>query len=71
VESAQNDHLKMDGKVVVAWHKDRGLTVSRFRRFDQIEVLEPENNDYQAITLSAENRWEILAKVLWWIGKAP
>ena len=71
VDSTQNDHLKMDGKIVVAWHKDRGLTVSRFRRFEQVEVLEPENNDYEAITLSAENRWEILAKVLWWIGKAP
>jgi len=23
VDSAQNDHSKMDGKIVVAWHKDR------------------------------------------------
>jgi hypothetical protein len=34
-------------------------------------VLEPENRGYESITLSAKHRWTILAKVLWWIAKAP
>jgi SOS-response transcriptional repressor LexA len=71
VDSSQTDHIKLDGKIVIAWHKDQGLTVSRFKRYDHTEILEPENHGYESITLSAKQRWKILAKVLWWIGKAP
>jgi SOS-response transcriptional repressor LexA len=71
VDSSENDHMALDGKIVIAWHKDKGLTVSRFRRYDHTEILEPENHGYESITLSAKHRWKILAKVLWWIGKAP
>ena len=71
VDSSQNDQIQFNGKIVIAWHKDKGLTVSRLRRFDHTEVLEPENHAYEAITLGAKQRWTILAKVLWWIGKAP
>jgi SOS-response transcriptional repressor LexA len=71
VDSSQNDQIQLNGKIVIAWHKDRGLTVSRLRRFDHTEVLQPENHAYEAITLGAKQRWTILAKVLWWIGKAP
>ncbi len=71
VDSSQNDHTRLDGKIVVAWHKDKGLTVSRFRRYDHTEILEPENHEYESITLSAMHRWKILAKVLWWVARAP
>ena len=39
--------------------------MSRLRRFDHTEVLEPENHGYEAITLGAKQRWTILAKVLY------
>jgi SOS-response transcriptional repressor LexA len=71
VDSLQNDPIQMNGKIVIAWHKGRGLTASRVRRFDHSEVLEPENPGYEAITLGAKQRRTILAKVLWWIAKAP
>jgi hypothetical protein len=32
-------------------------------------VLHPENPKYESVTLDAKNKWKILAKVLWWIGK--
>ena len=70
-DSAQNSHTELNGKIVIAWHKDEGLCVSRYRRYDHTEILEPENHGYESITLSAKQRWKILAKVLWWIGKAP
>ena len=44
--------------------------MSRLRRFDHTEVLEPKNHGYEAITLGAKQRWTILAKVLWWIAMA-
>jgi SOS-response transcriptional repressor LexA len=71
VDSLQNDRTALNGKIVIAWHKDKGLTVTRLRRFDHTEVLEPENHGYEPITLDAKHRWTILAKVLWWIAKAP
>ncbi len=70
VDYSQNDHTLLNGKIVIAWHRDKGLTVSRFKRYDHTEVLEPENHGYESITLNAKNRWKIIAKVLWWIGQA-
>jgi SOS-response transcriptional repressor LexA len=71
VDSSQTDRAQLDGKIVIAWHKDRGLTVSRFRRYDHTEVLHPENREYGSITMDRKNNWRIIAKVLWWIAKAP
>lgn len=71
VDSSQTNRAQLNNKVVIAWHKDSGLTVSRFRRYDHTEVLQPENRDYESVTLDRSNKWKIVAKVLWWIGRAP
>ena len=72
VDSSQTDRSKLDGKIVIAWKRDKGLTVSRFRRYDHTETLQPENPRYESITLGHKNdKWKLIAKVLWWIGKAP
>jgi len=71
VDSSQTELSKLSGKVVIAWHKDMGLTVSRLRHYDHTEVLQPENREYESIVLDDKHTWEILAKVLWWIGKHP
>jgi SOS-response transcriptional repressor LexA len=71
VDSSQKDSANLNGKVVIAWHKDKGLCVSRYRRYDRTEILEPENHSYESITLGPRQRWKILARVLWWIGQAP
>ncbi len=72
VDSSQTDRSKLDGKIVIVWNKDAGLTVSRFRRYDRTETLQPENPRYQSITLgNKSSKWKVVAKVLWWIGKAP
>lgn len=71
VDSSQRDMNKLNGKIVIAWNKDRGLTVSRIRQYDHTTVLQPENPEYESVTVSKANKWKILARVLWWIGKAP
>jgi phage repressor protein C with HTH and peptisase S24 domain len=71
VDSSEIDLNKLDGKIVIAWHKDMGLIISRFRRYDHTGVLVSENTDYGSITISAKEPWKIVATVLWWIGKAP
>jgi hypothetical protein len=43
--------------------------VSRLQRFDDTEVLVPENREYESTAVST-NGWRIVAKLLWWIGRA-
>ena len=51
VDSSQTDHPELDGKIVIAWNKDMGLTVSRLQRYGQAEVLHPENREYESIVI--------------------
>ncbi|MGH9511307.1 MAG: S24 family peptidase [Terriglobales bacterium] len=67
VDTSQTSRLRLQGQVVVAAHKDEGLIVSRLQRFDDIDVLVPENREYDSTPISAAG-WRIMAKVLWWIG---
>jgi len=71
VDFAQCIISELNGKIVIAWHEDTGLTVSRLRHYDHTVVLQSENTSYESITLSGKQKWKIVAKVLWWIGKAP
>ena len=71
VDSSQVDSAKLNGKVVIAWHRDMGLTVSRLQHYDHTDVLQPESREYESIVLNSKHKWKIVAKVLWWIEKAP
>jgi SOS-response transcriptional repressor LexA len=71
VDSSQISQNDLDGKIVIAWHKDVGLTISRLRLYDHTAVLVPENSEFAAVTISAKQPWKIVATVLWWIGRAP
>ena len=71
VDFAQNNIGELDGKVVIAWHKDKGLTVSRLKRYDHTIVLQSENASCESILFNGKQTWKIVAKVLWWIAKAP
>jgi len=53
----------------MASHQEQGLIVSRLQRFDDTEVLVPENREYDSISISSAS-WRIVAKILWWIGRA-
>lgn len=70
VDSSQHDRGKLNGAIVIAWNKNKGLMVSRLERYGQTEVLQPENREYEPIVLDGKEKWMILARVLWWIGKA-
>jgi len=71
VDSSQTDRTLLDGKVVIVTHEEKGLCVSRLRRYPKFDVLESENREYQAVVLDKSSGWHIVAKVLWWISAAP
>ncbi|HXN50559.1 MAG TPA: S24 family peptidase [Candidatus Acidoferrum sp.] len=71
VDSSQTDRGQLDGKIVIVTNEEKGLCVSRLRRYPKFDVLESENRDYQAVVLGKSSGWRIVARVLWWISAAP
>lgn len=71
VDSAQSDSRELNNKIIVAWHREHGLALSRLRLVNGVELLESENSDYEPIMVSKNRDWRIIGKVLWWIRKAP
>jgi phage repressor protein C with HTH and peptisase S24 domain len=71
VDSSQTDRTQLDGKIVIVTSEEKGLCVSRLRRYPKFDVLESENREYQAVVLGKSSGWHIIARVLWWISAAP
>ncbi len=67
VDTSQTNRSKLQGQIVIATRKEEGLIVSRLQRFDETDVLVPENREYDSTPISTSG-WRIVAKVLWWIG---
>lgn len=66
--STDNDHLV--GQIIVAWHREKGLLVSRLIRFDHMDALVSDRREYEAVSITAGSDWRIVGKVLWWTGRA-
>ena len=71
VDCSQLDPNELSGKIVVAWHRENGLSLSRFLLANGVQLLESENRDYQPVILSKDRNWRLVGKVLWWIQQAP
>jgi phage repressor protein C with HTH and peptisase S24 domain len=71
VDSFQTDQEDLFDKVIIAANDQKGLCVSRLRRYDRLAILEAENREYHSIVLNKASGWRIVGKVLWWISVAP
>jgi SOS-response transcriptional repressor LexA len=71
VDGAQTIPEELNRKIVVAWHRENGLSLARFISADGVHLLESENRDYSPITVEKDRKWQIVGKVLWWIRKGP
>jgi len=71
VDTSQTKHSDLHDKIVVVSHKKKGLSVSRFRHIEGVELLECDNRDYQSLDLSNDRQWRIVGKVLWLIRQTP
>lgn len=71
VDASQTDPNELNQKIVVALHRDRGLSLARFISADGVHLLESENHDYVPITVEKDRKWQIVGKVLWWVRKGP
>jgi SOS-response transcriptional repressor LexA/DNA-binding XRE family transcriptional regulator len=71
VDSSQTDPAMLSGKVVVAWHREHGLSLARFLLVQGVQMLDSENHEYEPVVLEKDRNWRIVGRVLWWIRKAP
>lgn len=71
VDCSQTNPAELNRKIVVAWHRQGGLSLARFIQADGVHLLESENRDYGPITVDKDRKWQIVGKVLWWIRQGP
>lgn len=71
VDSFQTERRDLYGHLVVVANEQTGLSVSRLRRYDTLDVLEAESRQYDPVILSKATGWRIVGKVLWWISGTP
>lgn len=71
VDSFETERDQLYGKIVIASGEESGLCVSRLRRYDDLDVLEAENRQYDPLILNRASGWRIVGKILWWISAAP
>jgi hypothetical protein len=62
--TATNCLNDLNGKIVVAWHRKTGLSLSRFLTMKSVQLLEPENRDYKPVSMRRDRSWRIIGKVL-------
>jgi DNA-binding XRE family transcriptional regulator len=69
VDTSMTEVEKLMDKVVVAWHQEKGLTVSWLKMLVGGAALASQNAEYGSIALGPDTGWRVIAKVLWWIGR--
>lgn len=69
MDASQTDLNALNRKIVVASHRDRGLSLARFVAADGVHLLESENREYDPVILEKDRKWQIVGRVLWWICK--
>ncbi len=71
VDCAQTDPTRLNGKIVVTWHQESGLILSRFLFINGAYLLAAESREFQPWQLSNKRNWKIVGRVLWSIRRAP
>jgi phage repressor protein C with HTH and peptisase S24 domain len=70
VDVSQTDPTRLGGKIIVTWHKGKGLMISRFLLVGTTHLLTAENWAYEPVVCEQNRKWRIVGRVLWWIGYA-
>src|SRR5579872_2578541 len=57
VDGAQTNPDELNRKIVVAWHRESGLSLARFVSAAGVHLLEAENRDYSPVTMEKDRKW--------------
>jgi phage repressor protein C with HTH and peptisase S24 domain len=61
----------LNGKIVLAWHREKGLSLARLVLVDGMQLLESENRERMRVTMERDRKWQLVGRVLWWIRHGP
>ena len=71
VDGSQTNPDKLNGKIVVGWHREQGLSLARLIVAEGVQLLESEDREYMPVPMERDRKWQIVGKVLWWIRQGP
>ena len=71
VDAYQTERRQLYGQVVLVTTERNGLSVSRLRQYDSVDVLESEDRQHEPIILRKSGGWRIVGRVLWSISGTP
>src|SRR5215469_6389977 len=71
VDFYQTERRRLYGQIVMVTMEKNGLSVSRLRQYDSVDVLEAEDRQFEPIILKKSGGWRIIGKVLWSISGTP
>jgi transcriptional regulator with XRE-family HTH domain len=71
VDTYQTERRQLYGKVVMVTTEKNGLSLSRLRHYDSVDVLEADGRQYEPIILKKSGGWRIVGRVLWSISGTP
>lgn len=68
VDAYQTERRRLYGDIVLVTSEASGLSVSRLRRYDSIDVLEADDRQYEPVILKKSGGLRIVGRVLWSIS---
>ena len=71
VDTHVTDRNVLQRKIVLVSHRDLGFKIARLQRLASIDILVSANQKYAPIDITADPKWKIIGKVLWWVSKDP
>lgn len=71
VDTYQTERRQLYGQIIMITTEKNGLSVSRLRHYDSVDVLEAEDRRYEPIILKKSAGWRIIGRVLWSISGTP
>ena len=71
VDAYQTERRQLYGQIVMITTEKNGLSVSRLRQYDSVDVLEAEDRQHEPIILKKSGGWRIVGRVLWSISGTP
>lgn len=66
-----HERKALDGKIVLASHRDLGFKVAHLQRLPSVDILVSANRKYLPVDISNDSQWKIIGQVLWWMSKDP
>lgn len=66
IDTAQTDRDHLNGKIVLASHRDLGFKVARLQRLQGADLLISANHRYLPLDVSHASKWKMFGRVQWW-----